>query len=624
MRALQFSLIATCLTLLVAPNTLAAEDRLGDALPASALQRLGTLRLRHGISDLCYLLDGRGVVAVGNSIHIWDFAKGELDATHKVCDASIRGIALRSDGKALLIADTSGKVNEWDLENQAVLHTFATGQSGLTSAHYSPDSTRVVTTGSGPPTIKEFELATGKELVSITGKMHSYREAVYGPEGKTALVNGAAGSGPILAHYDLTTGDLIHEWHKDYYAHTRSLVLSEDGERVLAGTRHSATEWQVSDHKLLQKFTGHHGHAVTSVAYCKDPDQLLTGSRDGSIRRWNRLENEVLLRWCPHNGHVTNIEVSPDGKRVLSYGSRMVAETSLADGKSTVTWERHNGPVEAVAVLPSGDTAISGSTDATLRTWDLTGGECLSTIDGATLGAYATAVSPDGKRVAAGCKDGIVREFSLPDGKLIRDLKGHFGYILSVAYTPDGDYLLSSAGDGSIRAWGPDSAEPAHILKEHLGGVLGIAISADGKFVLSGGRDGTVRLWDLAEAKLLKTFEGHRGWVNAVAFAGDTGHGLSSGRDGKIFKWDLQSGEILSKMTHGGWVRALVCTPDGKTACAGGDDNIITCWDLSTDEKTATFKGHQARVTALALAPDGKRLVSASQDTTLLVWELPE
>ena len=45
MRALQFSLIATCLTLLVAPNTLAAEDRLGDALPASALQRLGTLRL---------------------------------------------------------------------------------------------------------------------------------------------------------------------------------------------------------------------------------------------------------------------------------------------------------------------------------------------------------------------------------------------------------------------------------------------------------------------------------------------------------------------------------------------------------------------------------------------------
>ena len=45
MRTLQLSFIVTCLTLLVAPNTLAAEDRLGDTLPEGALQRLGTLRL---------------------------------------------------------------------------------------------------------------------------------------------------------------------------------------------------------------------------------------------------------------------------------------------------------------------------------------------------------------------------------------------------------------------------------------------------------------------------------------------------------------------------------------------------------------------------------------------------
>ena len=337
MRIPCLSLLLSGLIVLLASHVTVAQDRLGDPLPDGAVQRLGTLRLRGGISDLCYLLDGRGVIAVGNRLDIWDLANGELQATQKVCDAGIVSIALRSDGKAMLVADGSGNVHEWDLESQAVLHTFATDQSSLRSAHYSPDEKRVLTTGSSPPTIKEFELATGNELVAITGKMHYFHEAIYGPEGKTALVNGGAGSDPILAHYDLSSGELLHEWHKDYYAHRKSLVLSEDRQRVLAGTRHSATEWQIADHALLQKFSGHHGHAVTAVAYCKDPDQLLTGSRDGSIRRWDRLENKVLLRWCPHEAYVTHIQVSPDGERVLEPGWRVLG----GEARTLVRQRRH-------------------------------------------------------------------------------------------------------------------------------------------------------------------------------------------------------------------------------------------------------------------------------------------
>ena len=602
----------------------AAEDRFGDPLPDGAVQRLGTLRLRYGggISDLCYLPDGRGIIAVGNRIEIWNLAEGEVEATHEVAKAGIAGISLREDGKALLVA-AGGTVHEWDLESESELRSWPTGQSGLRTAHYSPDGKRVLTTGSGPPTLKEWELGSGKELVAITGKMHYFHEGIYGPEGKTAIVDGGAGSEACLAHYDLGTGELLHEWLKDYYTHRKSIELSADRERLLIGSRHSATEWKLDGYEQLGKFSGHHGHAVVSVAYCKDPEQLLTGSRDGSIRRWNRLEAKVLLRWLVHEGHVTHMQVSPDGKWVLSYGARMVAETSLADGLPRVAWERHNGPTQAVAVLPSGNTVVSGSTDGTLRTWDIETGECLGTIAGANLGAYAVAASPDGTRVAAGCKDGVLREFSLPGGELIRELAGHRGYVRSVAYAPDGK-LLSSAGDGSIRVWGSEEGEPLHVLKEHRGGVLSIAVSADGTRVLSGGRDGTVRLWDLPAAKLLQTCTGHRGWVEAVAFAGDTGHALSGARDGRIMKWDLKTGEAIAEMAQGGAVYALACTADGKTAYAGGSNDIITRWDLATDEQTATLKGHQGDVLSLALAADGERLTSASQDTTLLVWQPPE
>jgi len=616
--------MASILAILLASHVNAAGDRLGDPLPDGAVQRLGTLRLRYGgISDLAYLPDGRAVIAYGTVIEIWDLAKGELQFKQAVTPAGMCCIQVRSDGKVLLIADGSGKVHEWDIEQGSIIRSFPTNQAGIKTAYYSPDEKRVLTTGGNPPSLKEFELETGKELISIAGNMHYFCEGIYGPDGKTAFVDGSNGSGPILAHFDLATGNLLNEWHKDYYAHSRSLVLSEDGERILAGTRHSATEWKIEGYELLNKFTGHHGHAVTAVAYCKDPGQLLTGSRDGSIRRWDRLKNEVLLRWCPHESHCSYVEVSPDGSRVLSYGGGMVTESRITDGTPTIAWERHSQAVEAAAVLPDGRKVISGSADASLRLWDSSTGECLRTVQCGGLGAYTLALAPDGSHVAAGCKDGVIREFSIADGKLLREFKGHRGYIRSLAHTPDGQRLLSSADDGRLMVWEPGNDQPVSVMKEHRGGVLSIAVSADGKFVLSGGRDGTVRLWDLQKAALARTCEGHRGWVQAVCFAGDNDHALSSGRDGRILKWNLQTGEVEAEMVHGGWVRALVCTPDGKTACAGGEDNLITCWDLATGEKKATFKGHQSHVLSLAFSPDGQHLVSGSQDSTLMVWAMP-
>lgn len=604
----------------------ATEDRLGDPLPEGAVQRLGTLRLRGGIGDLGYLPDGRAMIAYGGDVEIWDFKTGERLFRERVIPGGIRSMDVRKDGLAVLLADSGGNVHEWDIAKNDILHSFPTGQAVLLTARYSPDSTRVLTTGARPPTLKEFELATGKELVSMKGnKLYGFLQGIYDAEGKTAFVDGSySGDNPILAHYDLATGKLLHEWHNNYYSHRRSLALSPDGERILNGSRTMAAEYKTDGYEQLKRFTGHQGAAVTAVAYCKDPGQLLTGSRDGSIRRWDREKPEVLLRWWPHAGHCTRISVSPDGSRVLSYGGGMVVESDTATGLPTIAWERHSQGVEGVAMMPDGRRVVSGSADTTLRLWDVTTGEALGTIEGATLGAYAVAVAPDGSKVAAGCKDGVVREFSIPDGKLIRDLKGHLGYVHSVAYTPDGGRLLSSAGDGRVRIWSPDSDEAIHAMREHRGGVLSVAISADGRQALSGGRDGTVRLWDLESAELLRTFEGHRGWVQAVCFAVEGGYAFSSGRDGRILKWNLESGEIEAEMVHGSWVRALACTPDGKYIYAGGDDSLITCWDLLSGTKAATLRGHAASVVDLVLTPDGEHVISASRDSSLLVWTRPE
>ncbi|MBM3892109.1 MAG: hypothetical protein FJ388_23580, partial [Verrucomicrobia bacterium] len=299
----------------------AAEDRFGDPLPKGAIQRLGTTRLRYsGVHDLRYLPDGRGLIASGGRIDIWDLAAGRLQTNFVIGRSGVASVMPRKDGKVLLVADGAGNVREWDIEQRRELRSWPTKQRGLSLAYYSPDETRVLTSGSTPPTLKEWNLADGKELIAIRGKTHWFSEAIYGPDGRTAIAGGPAGSDEVLAHYDLRTGALLREWLKDYGVYERCLAVSPDGSRFLVGSRHQATEWQLDGYKMLKSFRGHLGHAVVSVAYCRNPDHLLTGSRDGSIRRWDRLKAEVLARWWAHPGYVTRLQVSPDGKWALSYG----------------------------------------------------------------------------------------------------------------------------------------------------------------------------------------------------------------------------------------------------------------------------------------------------------------
>ncbi len=613
--------LASILVLSMAAVAQEATDSLGDALPEGAVQRLGTLRMKYtgGVSDIRYLPDGRGVVATGSSIHIWDLAAGEQVATHKVSDAGVGCMQVSKDGTRLLFR-SGGDVLEWSLAEQKELHRFPTNQVSFRWVFYSPDETRVLTTGTVPPTVKEFELATGKELIAIDGSddAATFYKAVYGPGGKTAFAG--AGYEQVVCHYDLTTGEKLTQFLSNYCAY--DLCLSPDQERLLVGSRSFGSEWKIDGYEELKRFAGHHGGAVNSVAYCHEPEQILTGSRDGSIRRWNRETAEILRRWFPHERYVTMQRVSPDGKWVLSYGGGLVAESDLATGEARVKWERHAGAVNGVAFLPDGQHVLSGSADGTLRLWDISTGTTVRVIAGAKLGAWAIAVSPDGTKAAAGCKDGMLREFDLADGTLIRELAGHLGYVRSVAYTHDGSRLISSADDGSVRIWAADADEAVAVLQGHRGGVLAVAVSADDTLVLSGGRDGTVRVWDLAAEKELKKMEGHRGWVNCVAFAAGGQYALSGGRDARVIRWNLASGKLADEMPQGAWLKTLATSPDGAQVYAAGDDKVIVRWDLASCEQVGTFKGHQSAVCALALSPDGKLLVSASADTTLLVWEL--
>jgi len=597
-----------------------ARDLHGELLPASAVQRLGTLALRYGgVGGLAYLPDGRGVVLTGGRVDLWDLSRGVRQSSTVVSPAGLVSMQLRRDGKVLLLGDAAGTIREWDPATLQEVRSWPTGQQQLRTACYSPDETRVLTAANSPQGLKEWDLATGRELIAIrSGMIHIRAGAIYGPGGKTAILGG--GYDHNLERWDLTTGQLLKKWCTIYEA--KHMALSPDEKYVTVGVEDRAMEWSLDTYEVLRNYKHCPGEAarIFQVAYLPATNEVLCGGRDGTIHRWSLETGERVFSWRPHQSVVAPFAISPDEQWVLSYGTYQVAETNIRTGEPRLKWDRHIGSVEAVAFLPDGQRAVTGSSDETLRLWEVAAGKTLCVMPNATLGAYAIAVSADGKRVAAGCKDGTLREFDPATGKLLGAYAGHLGYVRAVCYNPSGR-LYSSADDGSVRIWEQGKAEASAALQGHRGGVLGLDISADGKRLLSGGRDGTVRLWNTATGQELRQFTGHAGYVTAVRFTPDGQSALSGGRDGHVLKWDVATGEKRLDLARGSWVNGLACTPDGTQVLAAGSDGRVIAYDLHTGAAGAT-RSHGSATLGLALSPDGQWLLTGHQDTTALLWRL--
>jgi len=617
---------ALCLAATLAAHVETRVDAYGDRVPEGAIQRLGTARLRYGVAkvrpEVVYSRDGkRALVTFRERLEVWDLSEGKCIGSHAVSGKLLRTVTCNRDGTLALVADNAGTALEWDLQEQKVTHQFPTGRRSLASVRYSPDEGRILTLDKGTSTVEEWDRATGKRQIAIGASEPSFTHAIYCRDGATALVAHWPRGNNIL-HYDLRTGKLLKSFLRDYCVY--DMTLSADGERLLVGSRHRASEWRLADYKCLRTFTGHHGHAAPSVAYARNDRHLLTGSRDGSVRLWDRTAGKLIRRWFPHQRYVLRMRVSPDGQWLLSYGGdRTIAETNLETGRPRLQWNRHRSAVKALAISPDGSKLCSGSADGTIRVWVTADWKATRVVKNPGGEVHCLAISPDGKRILAGAKDGRLRESDLTTGKLTGTLTGHRGYVRAVAYLGSGDRALSAADDGSLRLWGTNKKAVLRTMTGHLGAALSLAVSADDEQALSGGRDGTVREWDLETGTLLHTTMAHRGWVEAVDYRPDGARVVSAGRDGMVREWDREKWQMTRELKHGEWVYAAQYVSDGKCIVSGGQDDRALLWEAETGKVLKALEGHEAPVRALAGFPAGKWLASGSEDTTVLIWGLP-
>ena len=308
-------------------------------------------------------------------------------------------------------------------------------------------------------------------------------------------------------------------------------------------------------------------NSILSVAISPD-SKIVASNNHENIKLWNQQTGREIATLKGHKSRVNAIVISPVSVatpqgigKILASGSedKTIKLWDLATGKEIRTITGHSDSVHAIAISPDGKILASGSNDKTIRLWDLQTGRAIRTITGHSSWVRSVAISSlnsssdtgndnDNKILASGSTDKTIKVWNLSTGKLIHTLKGHTQSVTSLAISPSikgsDATLISGSADRSVKIWNLSTGELVRTIRGHTQSITSLAINpanrvSRDKTFATGSTDKTIKIWNLSTGELVSTlFEGVEA-VSSLTYSWD-GKILVSGNEDKTVKiWHL-------------------------------------------------------------------------------------
>ena len=124
---------------------------------------------------------------------------------------------------------------------------------------------------------------------------------------------------------------------------------------------------------------------VLSVAFSADNRQIVSASRDKTIKLWNTLAQcKYTIQEDGHQDWVSTVRFSPNNANpiIVSAGwDKYVKVWNLTNCKLKTNHIGHTGYLNTVTLSPDGSLCASGGKDGKAMLWDLNDGKHLYTLD---------------------------------------------------------------------------------------------------------------------------------------------------------------------------------------------------------------------------------------------------
>lgn len=300
-----------------------------------------------------------------------------------------------------------------------------------------------------------------------------------------------------------------------------------------------------------------HATEVNSVCFNTSGKILFSGSSDGTVRAWEAKRSSLTppkalgeYRGVGTAHPLLCVRASEDGALVLGTGcDRKCFVWRVGTGRVMQTLTGHKGKVLAAEFSPiMPHQVITGSSDRSLRVWDVMRGVRLQTIS--CISSCNDIAAPSGTdaafvQFASAHQDGAVRFWDTRAFRCVQELASlHSEQTTSVSF--GANLLLTNSRDHTLKVIDPRTygvLRELHHKEYQCGFDWGQAsLSPDGRYALAGGASGCLFIWNARSGKLEKQLKpeltGHHGAVACCVWRPD-GQGVAScDKNGVVVLWE--------------------------------------------------------------------------------------
>lgn len=276
------------------------------------------------------------------------------------------------------------------------------------------------------------------------------------------------------------------------------------------------------------EFKAHDKHCMTAV-FTPDDAYIVSGGFGGQARIWTR-DGEPAGELEGHAASVNVIRISADGGTAVTASSDKTVRTwDFVAREQRAILGKHKKQVLALALDAPHDRVWSGGHDGKLQAWDLSANELTEVYD---LGGSVTSVALRGDGVLAAATVGAGISIRDQNGEELTRLTPDAAAVTAVTWAADGTFLLASAPGGAT-VWASDEWEPVRTLATGKGGMLPVALSPDGSRIALGW-DNHIGLWSADEEQPAATIDDLPKGVYGLAFSHDGALLANAAADGRV------------------------------------------------------------------------------------------